>query len=54
MLTVIVGYALILLATGQPIARFPTQEACIIASYQASFQSGQETRCEPVYRSVSR
>lgn len=50
MMTVLVAYALISLTSGLPIRQFPSLDQCMAASYHASFVTGQETRCEPVYR----
>ena len=48
MITGLLAYLLINLASSLPIKSYPTVEECVEASYHVSFVTGQETRCEPV------
>ena len=50
MMTALIAYVLINLTTGQPLGAFTTEEECVANSYRVSFVTGQETRCEAVYR----
>lgn len=52
MITLLSAYVLISLTSGLPIRQFATIEQCVVASYHVSFVTGQETRCQPVYKAA--
>lgn len=52
MITTVVAFVLVSLSSGIPVKEFRSLDECLYQSYRVSLVTGQETRCQPVYRVI--